>query len=110
MSARKIDTTGSSLPHVTIEARQARLSLSPDSVIIHRNGIEFRSATGFSAWTEMTLTLESSRGDGKVHCNGVVISCTGNKHTGYHVSLVFTNLSKQAQARLNLLAFTQLNG
>jgi|SRR5436190_17458545 hypothetical protein len=108
MSARKIDTTGSVLPHVTIEARQTRLSLSPDSVIIHKNGIEFRTTSAFSPWTEMTLTLQSSRGEGKVNCNGVVISCTGNKHTGYHVSLIFTSLSKQAQARLSHMAYAQL--
>jgi hypothetical protein len=109
MSARRIET-GGSLQQVTVEARQTRLSLSPDSVIISKPGIEFRSSTAFSPWTEMTMTLQSPRGDGKVHCNGVVISCTGNRHTGYHVSLIFTNLSKQAQARLNLLAFSQLNG
>src|SRR6266446_341414 len=109
MSARKIENT-LSLQNFTVKARQTRLILSSNSVILHKNGIEFRSTTGFSPWTEMTLTLQSPRDDSKVHCNGVVISCTGNKHTGYHVSLVFTNLSKQAQARLNLLAFTQLNG
>jgi PilZ domain. len=108
MSARKAESPGS-LQHVTVEARQTRLSLTPDSVIIHKNGIEFRSVTGFSPWTEMTLTLQSPRGDGKVNCTGVVISCTGNKHTGYHVSMVFTNLSKQAQARLSLMAFSQLS-
>ena len=57
----------------------------------------------------MTMTLQSPRGDGRVHCNGVVISCTGNRHTGYHVSMVFTNLSKQSQARLSLLAVSQLS-
>src|SRR6267154_1454353 len=102
MSARKIEASGS-LHHVTVEARQTRLSLSPDSVIIHRNGIEFRSATPFSPWAEMTLTLQSPRETGKVHCNGVVISCTGSKHTGYHVSMVFTGLSKQAEARLSAM-------
>ena len=56
----------------------------------------------------MTLTLQSSQGTGKLHCNGVVISCTGNKHAGYHVSMVFTGLSKQAEARLNMLTFTQV--
>jgi hypothetical protein len=108
MSARKAVSPGS-LQQVTVEARQTRLSLTPDSVIIHKNGIEFRSVSGFSPWTEMTLTLQSPRGDGKVNCTGVVISCTGNKHTGYHVSMVFTNLSKQAQARLSLMAFSQLS-
>jgi hypothetical protein len=84
------------------------LSLSPDAVIIHKNGIEFRSATPFSPWAEMTLVLRSPRDAGKVHCNGVVIACTGNKHTGYHVSLVFTGLSRQAEARLTAMAFAQL--
>ena len=52
----------------------------------------------------MTLTLQSPRDNGKVHCSGVVISCTGSKHAGYHVSMVFTGLSKQAQARLDTMA------
>jgi hypothetical protein len=108
MSARKIDNP-LSLQNVTVEARQTRLTLSPNSVILHRNGIEFRSTTAFSAWTEMTLTLQSPRDDSKVHCNGVVISCTGSKHTGYHVSMVFTGLSKQAEARLSQIAYSQLN-
>ena len=91
-----------------VEARQTRLSLSPDSVVIHKSGIEFRSATPFASWTEMTLTLQSPREDARVHCTGVVISCTGNKHTGYHVSMVFTGLTKQAQARLSQMAYSQL--
>jgi hypothetical protein len=103
MSARKIESAGS-FQHVTVEARQTRLSLSPDAVIIHKNGIEFRSPTPLSPWTEMTLILQSPRDDGKVHCAGVVISCTGNKHSGYHVSMVFTSLSKQAQARLSVMS------
>jgi len=106
MSASKVQTSGS-FPEVTVEARQTRLSLSPDSVIIHKNGIEFRSGTPFSEWTEMTLTLQSPVG-GRVHCTGVVIGCTGNRHSGYHVSMVFTGLSKQAQARLTTLAYAPL--
>jgi hypothetical protein len=107
MSARRIENT-IPLQNVTVEARQTRLALSPDSVILHKNGIEFRSTLGFSPWTEMTLTLQSPRDSSKVNCNGVVISCTGNKHTGYHVSLVFTGLSKQAQARLSQMAYSQV--
>src|SRR5437763_11225271 len=104
MSARKVESTPSFQQHVTVEARQARLVLSPASVIIHKNGIEFPSTTAFSALTEMTLTLQSPRDNGKINCNGVVISCTGNKHIGYHVSMVFTGMSKQAQARLSTMA------
>ena len=108
MSARKVEST-SFQQHVTVEARQARLVLSPGSVIIHKNGIEFRSATAFSPWTEMTLTLQSPRDNGKVNCNGVVIACTGNKHSGYHVSMVFTGMSKQAEARLTAMAHSALS-
>ncbi len=108
MSARKAVGAGS-LHHVTVEARQTRLLLSPDAVVIHKNGIEFRSASAFSPWAEMTLTLQSPLDGGKVHCNGVVIACTGNKHTGYHISMVFTGLSKQAEARLSALAVSQLS-
>jgi hypothetical protein len=107
MSARTIHGTGS-LPQVTVEARQTSLSLSPGSVIVHRSGIEFRSATPFAAWTEMTMTLQSPGDAGRLHCTGVVIACTGNKHAGYHISMVFTGLSKQAQARLATLANSQL--
>ena len=107
MSARTIGST-SSLQQVTVEARQTRLSLSPDSVVIHKNGIEFRSSTPFSEWTEMTMTLRSPGDGGKVHCTGVVISCTGNKHTGYHVAMVLTGLSRQAQERLSTMAYAPL--
>jgi hypothetical protein len=105
MSASKVETTGS-FHEFTVEARQTRLTLSPDSVIIHKNGIEFRSSAPFSAWAEMTLTLQSPGGGGRVHCTGVVIACTGNRHAGYHVSMVFTGLSKQAQARLSTMAYS----
>ena len=103
MSARRTASAGC-LQHVTVQARQTRLALSPNSVIIHKDGIEFRSAVPFSEWAEMTITLESPHEGGKVHCTGVVISCTGNKHTGYHVSMVLTGLSRHAQERLSTLA------
>jgi hypothetical protein len=105
MSARNIGTNGSfQQQNVTVEARQTRLSLSADAVVIHKNGIEFRSPTSFSPWTEMTLTLQSPKDDSKVNCSGVVISCSGNKHSGYHVSMVFTGMSKAAQTRLSTMA------
>ena len=105
MSARKAEA-GPLHHHVTIEARQTRLTLFPGSVVVHKSGIEFRSPTAFSPWAEMTLTLQSPLDHGKIHCSGVVISCTGNKHSGYHVSMVFTGLSKQAEARLTAMAYS----
>ena len=108
MSAKKIEAGGSFEQTVTIEARQTRLSLAEDAVVIHKGGIEFRSPTSFSPWTEMTLTLQSPRDGGKVNCSGVVISCSGNKHGGYFVSMIFTSLSRQAQLRLSTMAEASL--
>lgn len=103
MSARKINSL-ESLPHpVAVEARQERLTLSHEAVVIHKSGIEFRSPTPLTAWTEMTVELVT-RENGRVNCTGVVIACAGNKHTGYHVSMVFTNMSRQAQTRLTRMS------
>lgn len=104
MSAKKISAGSSFDQQVTIEARQTRLELTEGAVVIHKGGIEFRSPTAFSPWTEMTIALQSPRDGGKVNCAGVVISCSGNKHAGYHVSMIFTTLSKQAQTRLSTMA------
>src|SRR5580765_7989528 len=93
MSARRVQAPENLSQNVTVEARQTRLSLSPNSVILHKNGIEFRSSTAFAPWTEVTLTLQAPLGGSKVNCNGVVIACTGSRHSGYHVSMVFTGLS-----------------
>jgi hypothetical protein len=102
MSARKVASIGAFQP-VTLEARKTRLELCTDSVAIHKSGIEFRSPTPFSPWTEMTVSLASSR-EGKVHCTGVVVNCSGNKHLGFRVSMLFTSLTKQAQAQLKIMA------
>ena len=105
MSARKLNGPGGfEQQAVTVEARQTRLHLAPESVLIRKNGIEFRSPSSFAAWTEMTVTLQSPDEDAKVHCTGVVVACSGNRHTGYHVSMLFTGLSKQSEARLSMMA------
>jgi hypothetical protein len=107
MSARKADRAAS-FDQFTVQARQVQLSLAPDAVVIRRNGIEFRSPTPFPQWTEMTLTLQSPWDNAKVNCAGVVISCSGNRHSGYQVAMVFTSMSRQAQARLSSLAYSAL--
>jgi hypothetical protein len=103
MSARKAEP-GSITHQVTLDAPQKQLHLSPSSIVLRKSGIEFRSPSSFPSWTEVTLTLCSPFDGGKIRCNGVVISCTGNKHAGYHISMLFTNLSKQAEARLSAMA------
>jgi hypothetical protein len=105
MSARKFSAPVSIPQKITLEARQTQLALPPDAVTIRKNGIEFRSHEPFSLWTEMTLSLNCPQ-EGPVNCTGVVIACTGNRHAGYQVSMVFTAVSKQSQARLNQLAYS----
>jgi hypothetical protein len=34
----------------------------------------------------------------------VIVACTGNKHAGYHVSMIFTSMTAQAQKELVMMA------
>jgi hypothetical protein len=104
MSAKKFVNGNSFESSVTVEARQAKLELSADTVSIHKSGIEFRSPTPFSEWAEMTISLQSPATGKKIACTGVIVACTGNKHTGYHVSMIFTSMTDQAQKQLHVMA------
>ena len=106
MSARRINGIGVFHP-LTVQARQTRLTLAPSEVRVRKNGVEFRSTTAIAAWTEMTVTLQSNRDAGKVHCTGVVVDCAGNRHAGYLVSMVFMNMSRQAQERFKQIALAR---
>lgn len=106
MSARKINPANPE-QHLTVNSRQASLTLSPEAVSIHKGGIEFRSQSAFANWVEMTVTIKSPVDGATVNCTGVVVDCTGNKHSGYHVSMVFTSMSKQAEARLQTMVYAQ---
>ena len=100
MSARKIDTSVLLQP-VSIQAHTTRLDLPANAVRIRKNGIEFRSESPIPVWTEMTVAMQTPTDSRKVNFTGVVVACSGNRHAGYAVSLLFTSLSKQAQARLH---------
>jgi hypothetical protein len=107
MSARKLGNSDL-LPPVTVQSQTTRLNLLASGVRIRKNGIEFRAGNPIPVWTEMTVSLETPLDPKKLNCTGVVVACSGNRHAGYFVSMVFTSLSRQAQARLNLLAFSTL--
>ena len=103
MSARKIENSALYRP-VTVQAQTTRLDLPGNSVRIRKNGIEFRSENSIPVWTEMTVAMQTPSDSRKVNFSGVVVACNGNRHAGYIVALLFTSLSKQAQARLNSMA------
>jgi hypothetical protein len=97
MSARK--TTATDLLAFAPAPTQC-LTLPAEAVRVRKNGIEFRSKDSFQPWTEMTLSLQRTGENKKIHCTGVIVACDGNRHQGYTVSMLFTNLSRQSQARL----------
>jgi hypothetical protein len=107
MSTSKLDTSGVFQP-IKIQAQQTRLTLPASAILFRKNGIEFRSENSIPAWTEMTVDLHSGADGKKVHCTGVVVDCNGNRHTGFLVSMVFINLSRQSQEHLAKLAYSQL--
>jgi len=100
MSARKIDPS----PSTPATSIQKRLALSAAAVKIRKSGIEFRSQDPIPTWTEMSVDLQYPDAK-KVHCNGVVVACDGDLHSGYQVSLLFTKLSRQSEALLSVLAY-----
>ena len=107
MSARKIGSVAALGDQVTVEARQASMTLAPEAVSLHRGGIEFRSEKSFPRWVEMTVSIQSPHDGTKVNCTGVVVDCSGNKHSGYYVSMVFTGMSKQAESRLQTIVYSR---
>ena len=107
MSASKLGKKDPFRP-VTVSSTAASLHLAADAVRIRKNGIEFRSQSEMPMWTEMTVSLETPFESRKFEANGVVVACNGNRHSGYLVSLIFTNLTLPDKARLQLLAFSSL--
>jgi len=104
MCAKKIASVGSAAGSVQVKDPQAALELSADTVSIHKNGIEFRSPRSFKEWSEMTVSMQSPEDGTPISCHGVVVACTGGKHSGYHVSMVFTSLTPQTEQRLSVMA------
>lgn len=90
MSARKVDSIQAS------GSNKTPLSLHADEVKIRKSGIEFRLGHPIPPWTELSVDLQYPDAK-KVHCTGVVVECDGNRHAGYLIALLFTNLSRQSQ-------------
>lgn len=103
MSASKANPTPSCVPFL-VQGSGQRLTIPSESVKFRKNGIEFRSAESLSAWTEMTVELETPWDDHKFQAHGIIVACQGSRHSGYVVSMLFTNLSAQSAARLHSLA------
>lgn len=106
MSSRKIDKFD--FKPTVIDPRQTHLTLASEAINFRKNGIEFASPVPLSRWTEMTVELETPRDGKRFSCTGIVVSCEGNRQSGYAVSLLFTKLDRQSQARLSQMAYSPL--
>ena len=107
MSTSKLDTSGVFQP-VMLKSNSTQLTLSSTDVRVRKNGIEFLSSRPLPAWAEMTVELQSPRDGKTIKATGVVVDCVGNRTTGYSVSMIFMNLSRQSQAHLSTLAYSEL--
>src|SRR5271170_6029821 len=96
MSARKMDATSLGLTPAPTQC----LTLPSDAVRVRKNGIEFRNGEPITAWTEMTVKLQGPNPARVVKFTGVVVACSGDRHGGYEISLLFTHVSRLSQARL----------
>ena len=107
MSAKQIKSLGSPENSVSVAGRQAALELSAEKDSVHKTGIEFRSPTPFTEWSEMTVSLQSPLDGSQLSCHGVVVACGGNRHSGYNVSMLFTSLTPTAEKQLGAMARSQ---
>ncbi len=103
MSASKINPTNPLSTDAEF-SNPTLLNLTADQVFFRKNGIEFRSASSIPVWTEMTVDLKAAESE-SLACNGVVVSCSGNRHTGFQIAMVFTGMSPQHQQQLDTFSF-----
>lgn len=101
MSASKIDRKS---PPLAETPNHTSLDLAANEVYFRKNGIEFRTNASIPVWTEMTVDLHTARGQ-QISCTGVVVACSGNRHTGFLIAMVFTDMSPQHQRQMNEFAF-----
>lgn len=102
MSASKI-APASPKPARADLSKHTSLDLAADAVYFRKNGIEFRSESSIPVWTEMTVDLHTRAGK-HVACTGVIVACTGNRHTGYMIAMVFTGMTPQHQRQMDEFA------
>jgi hypothetical protein len=73
-------------------------------VVIRKNGVEFLSTRPVPLWAEVKLDLHSPLSDRPLCGNGVVVDCTGSRHTGYTISVLFLDLPHHSRQHLKELA------
>lgn len=109
MSAAKLDDSPplhrATEPHM--DASQV-LHLSPQNTLVRNNGIQFHYGTELPRFTEMAVDLHDPEDGAEIKGKGIVVSCSGDRHKGFEISMVLLNLSETHRARLGVLAYSHL--
>ncbi len=99
MTTSKVDTSGC-FDGDFLGSPEALFLLPTHEVAVRRNGIEFLSEQPIPQWKEVTVELQSPCDQQTLRGTGVVVDCTGNRHTGYVVSLMFLDMAQESRRRL----------
>lgn len=75
---------------------------------MQESGIEFQSQNEIGLYTEMHLQIVNPETQHTIKFKGVVIGCSGDKHKGYQVSLIYTNLTQETQMSLFEMYWAQM--
>ncbi|GDY22662.1 hypothetical protein LBMAG56_40090 [Verrucomicrobiota bacterium] len=102
MGAKKILSTRDRNP-LNVQSPETTLSLGAGQYTLWQSGIEFHSPKPLALWGEMVVEVTTVADQKKINANGIVVECRGNRHSGYAVTMVFMNLTKQAQGELSHL-------
>ena len=92
---------------ITMTAQGMEFSFPAHLVNIQENGIEFLSEKEIPTWIQMTVELQPPNHAEPLHCQGIVVSCSGNRHAGYVVSIVFTNNGPEEQDEMSELVYSE---
>jgi len=76
------------------------VTLTKGTYKVRSSGLEFFSEKELELYTELSLSVEHPETHKVVNFSGIVINCAGNRHEGFLVSLVFTNITQEAQLSL----------
>lgn len=74
--------------------------LKPGTFQVREAGLEFWSEKELEIYTELHLQVESPEDGSALQFSGVVVDCSGNKHCGFRVSLLYTSINPSTQLAL----------
>lgn len=106
MKTTKLDNSGVFEP-MTVRSNEIEFTLPPEAVSVRTNGVEFLSGQELPVWSELTIDLKSPDSDALIHCNGIVVGASGNKHSGFVISILFVGMEAEAQSQVEALARVQ---